>query len=757
MSRVYVLSPLFFSTFPYLRPNSLLCLCLSFSLFGSIATAQTTPDPLQRNYNAAHTFQLAGDYSQAAREYQNFLVLALRRIANIRANERDFKLADKLFASALAFAPSDPPLRLDHAILELREARVIDARNEVQSVLAEQPADARAHHLLGKIFFVQKDCANAIKELEIAVVAAPDFDTGYTLAICYLKEKELAKAKLMFEEMSLAAPPSGLAPAHMLFGRAYREANYLDQALDEFKKATVANPKLPKAHFSVALTYLTRDEESGFAAAKPELQAELQNNPDDYLSHYLLGYIAMKERDFDVAERQLSQAIKLNSDNPDAFMYLGQVYSDMNRPADAEPVLRKAIDLTKDESRNDYQISRVHYVLGRILLAKGNNIEGQHEIAKSEELRKQQKASSEQARDIVIKNGLPEDQEPQTEIVSIDEVSPVRKEDAETREYVEHLSGAVADSYNNLGVIYAQQKDFVGALENFRSAADWDSNLQTLDKNWGTAAFLAGRYDEAIPPLVRYLKTAASDERARQRLGMSYFMTGDYPDSRSTLQSLSSAALADPASKYAYGVSLIKTGDDDNGIRLLKELQGTAAESADLHLALGEALANEGGYPEAAREYQKALALQPGLPSAHYSAGLALLHTGQPKKAAEEFRAELSLNPNDVPSKYHLAYVLLQDQQIDEASSLLQQVIEADPKYIDAYYELGKLQLERGQLGDAIANLETGAKLDPEREYIHYQLSIAYRRTSRISEADREMKLYRSLKDKARGSGDAAH
>jgi Tfp pilus assembly protein PilF len=95
-------------------------------------------------------------------------------------------------------------------------------------------------------------------------------------------------------------------------------------------------------------------------------------------------------------------------------------------------------------------------------------------------------------------------------------------------------------------------------------------------------------------------------------------------------------------------------------------------------------------------------------------------------------------------------------QQKEEARGLLEQVIRDDPEHATAYYELGKLQLERGELRDATANLEAGVKIDPEADYIHYQLAMAYRRSSRIGDAEREIKRYQELKNRRRGR-DVSH
>jgi cytochrome c-type biogenesis protein CcmH/NrfG len=84
----------------------------------------------------------------------------------------------------------------------------------------------------------------------------------------------------------------------------------------------------------------------------------------------------------------------------------------------------------------------------------------------------------------------------------------------------------------------------------------------------------------------------------------------------------------------------------------------------------------------------------------------------------------------------------------------LREVIQQDPKRADAYYEMGKLQLEQGDAKGAVQSLEAAIKASPDSDYIHYQLAMAYRRDSRNEDAQREIKLYQSLKDRQRGHGD---
>jgi Flp pilus assembly protein TadD len=77
-------------------------------------------------------------------------------------------------------------------------------------------------------------------------------------------------------------------------------------------------------------------------------------------------------------------------------------------------------------------------------------------------------------------------------------------------------------------------------------------------------------------------------------------------------------------------------------------------------------------------------------------------------------------------------------------------VLSAQPNHANANYELGKILLDRGQLKEAVDHLETATRLSPQTDYMHYQLQGAYRKLQRMADADRELAIYRELKEKQR-------
>jgi len=122
--------------------------------------------------------------------------------------------------------------------------------------------------------------------------------------------------------------------------------------------------------------------------------------------------------------------------------------------------------------------------------------------------------------------------------------------------FMARAAPALADSYNNLGVIAAGQSEFATATGYFEKAAKWNPGLEGLDYNWGRAAFSARLYGQAVPPLGRYLAAHPQEEGARRVLGVSYFMLKDYAAVVRTLGPIAPSLNATPQLKDMYVQSM---------------------------------------------------------------------------------------------------------------------------------------------------------------------------------------------------------
>ena len=346
-----------------LRPlllSALLPVCACAAFFAS-QSENEPQDTLRVHYEAAGRYERAGDHEHAAAEYTAFLAAALHRIANGEAVVGRFEDAMPLFDEALRLAPRDNSLRLDYARVCLDAEKLAQAKTLAQDAVRSNPKDAQARFLLGGVLFHLEDYSAAKVQLEAAVAANSDFKTGYLLGRTYLILHEEPLARRLFDEM--AAGLGDTALIHIYFGRAYSLMDYPDQAVAEFKKAIARDGHAVDAHYYLALAYLRHDESAGYGKAIPEFQAEIKVNPNDVRSHYMLGYIALKQNRFAGAESELSQAAALQPQDLNTLLNLAEAYIGENDLKDAEATLRKAIQIAGNGPAKQ-QTGRAHYLLG---------------------------------------------------------------------------------------------------------------------------------------------------------------------------------------------------------------------------------------------------------------------------------------------------------------------------------------------------------------------------------------------------------
>jgi tetratricopeptide (TPR) repeat protein len=752
---------LFHAGFPGFASRLAVPLLLSAFLMPGFSAAQQAPqtpqasDPLDQHYSAAQTFQLGGDLERAEAEYHQALALALQRMGDLLASERnDSEEAVHALQDAVAADPAYADARIDLAMVYFRAGHLDKAATEAAVVVKADPHNARALQVLGNVEFAQGNFAAAADHLHSALVIQADFGTAYSLALAYLSQHKLSETKLLFDELlnDMGSTPQ----LHVLLGRAYRETGYLDDAIREFKKAIELDPHYPRVHYYLALAYLAQGEKERFPTARPLFEQELAINPKEFFSTFFLGVIHLEDRDFPAAEEYLKKAVQLQPENPDPLLYLGQEYVETNRPELAIAALKKSIDLTTDPSHNHYQVSKAHTMIGQILIKMGKQDEAEAELKRSQELRAkafQSDKETQDARETGQHELLPELQNGQEKPAFLESLPPL---DAAAQKQAQQLRATLAEilanAYNNLGVIQARHEQYGQAATYFAKASQWKPDLPGLDRNWGLAGFRAQRFDEAIAPLERQVARQPGDTKARDALGVSYFMTEKFAKTVEVFQPELADLPDDPGVLYPLGVSLVHAGDSATASRVFQRMIEKNPNVAEIHVLLGQADADQNQYTPAIAEFSRALELDPKIEGAHFGWGIILLHQGKVDDAVREFRAELAAHPADARAKYHLAYGLLMQQQKDQAFTLLSEVVRDKPDYADAQYQLGKMLLERGDVKGAIQRLEVAVHLDPTKDYSYFQLSAAYRRDGRLEDAQHALQDYQKLKEKERGT-----
>jgi tetratricopeptide (TPR) repeat protein len=663
---------------------------------------------------------LKGAIAAIVKQVVEAIAIGLDHLGNLRAARQDYPGAAQLLQKAVAADPDDPDPAVDLAITELYSGDMPKAEKDAKAVLQRNPDHSRALALRGKIDFLQGNYQAAADELHAALGLTTDFDIAYNLALADLELKKTSLATVLFDEMKNSLPET--ARLHVLIGRAFLATSYPQLAAREFERASTLDPKYPDVHYYLGLA-------SVLSAQAPDVSS---NESQSLIAK---------------AETSLQQAVRLQPQDARASLYLAQCSASEQQWAKAADSYRSVIKLTPAAQQMDTAMTGAYDGLAEALRKLDKNEEAAVESAKAQGIRAkpQRDGASAAGSDAAKATGDSNQQELHSMMLRPGDSEP-HAANAEAA-YTKSVSLLLGQAYHNLAAIDARASRYAQATEEFSEAAKWDPSVPRLDRNWGVAAFRAEKYEEAAAPLERELRRTPNDLSIREMLGLCYYMGDKFAESAATLRPVVDQLSDNAGLLYAAGVSLVRSGDAKNGARVFSRMLEKDQNVPAVHLVLGQAYAQEQSYPEALAEFARALQLDPHIAEAHYASGIVALKQGKLDSSADQFQQELSVNPGYIPAQYQLGYVRLQMHQTDAAIPLLQDVVSRQPNHSDAHYELGKALLEQGKVKDAIQDLETSIHLHPT-DYAYYQLSLAYRREGRASDADQAMVMYQKFRPK---------
>ncbi len=671
--------------------------------------------------------------------------------------------ATALFHDSLRQQPS-PERQLEFASALLHSHHSAAALTEANAVLATEPDNVGALLTRGSALRDTGDQQEAITTLTRALQLRPDPNVLFALGATYLSLHQKDKAEVSFQHLIQATSRNPFW--YVAVGDAYRTAGYMDDAVQSFKTALTLDSKIPHGEFFLGLTYLEMNQWGPNPDSFAHLRRALELSPHDYFSNFYLGALESTEgSDLVASDRHLVAASTADPNQPEVWLYLGLNANREKRTANAKTYFQKAIKLTgNDEGRNNYQIRRAYFSLGRILEAEGDRTGGDALLARYKLA--QQAAVAESNRSIMQTEEGSMAAAPLSSLAATTpsalavEAAPVEGNQVQAAAEAK-LTALLAGSLNDLGTAEARQHEYEAALADFQQSEHWDATNSTTLRNLGTAAFRVGNSTEAARALRLYqdrlkAKQVPMDQHAQLLLAMSEFSLGHFPEAAKDFSPIEQLSVQDPTTAYSYAFSLARTGHAQEANHVALTLSGQSL-SRDLLPLVCHLFIDTEDYKDSQVCYRKALALEPTLALAHYEIGESLIHLDQPAEAIPELRAEMQQDAANPNVSTALAFALMQTSQKGEARDLLKRTVDAHPEHAEAQYEYGKLLLEDGQVKDSIAHLEASEHIDPSKDFVHYQLGTAYKRAGQTVEAEREFKAYRGIKDRNRDASAVPH
>ena len=184
-------------------------------------------------------------------------------------------------------------------------------------------------------------------------------------------EELLGVALVGQDEYAKAIPPlesatkldaRDLGSTYLLI-RSYIQTRQFDRAMDEFTRLEQLDPNSPWLHILRGQAY---DGLGSYEKARQEFEEAKEQLPGDATVRFSLGFMCWKLRDFEEAESELLETLRLDPRFLQAKFYLADSYLTELKPELALPILQ---DLVVDQPR-EYR-SRLD--LGKALAKLGRN------------------------------------------------------------------------------------------------------------------------------------------------------------------------------------------------------------------------------------------------------------------------------------------------------------------------------------------------------------------------------------------------
>ncbi|HLH09134.1 MAG TPA: tetratricopeptide repeat protein [Terriglobales bacterium] len=581
---------------------------------------------LQSRVEAASSAQQTGNPEAIAEANKRLAAFSLREMAQLRSVQELYPIAIELFKRSLALEPSIEAqygLAFDY----FRAGRPDEGLSSSDALIKADPKNATYWNLQGKLWMMKKNYNRAVDSLGKSLELQSDPEVAYTLATVLLQLKQKDKAAVLFSQMEQSA--GNKAPIYVMVGRAYETTGFSGDAEAEYKKAIAVDPKTSRGHYYLGLFYLTKNGFETTPQARQEFLAEVQENPTDFFGNYFMGYITSNEKNYAESDRYLKVAAAARPDWPEPYLYLGLNAYGRGDNAAAEQYLRKAIELTgKDEARNNYQIRRAYFTLGRILIIKGDKGEGTKYVERSKAIetklvvtgRQQQALANSEATGAATPNegppaaALPTVTNPaaplDTAVLAASKLSDRQKTQLAAAE--KELRTVLGNAYNDLGTAEARQKEYASALVNFQEAERWDPETPNVMRNIGRAAFLQQNYAESARALKVYVQQNPQDQRAQGMLALALFSIKNYSEAAPIFDRLGDQPMSDPFMAYAWATSLARTNNKQRASDILEKLTASPIPPPIL-VAAGRLYAELGDSSKAQTCYQKAKEEDPSI------------------------------------------------------------------------------------------------------------------------------------------------
>ena len=310
--------------------------------------------------------QQSGDSDTAIGEYRAYLrkvpdnVIARSNLGAALARAGRYDEAIEEYKRALEKDPANAPVRANLALAYYKSARIAEAAEEISKVVAAQPANRQAVLLLADCDLRLGENKKVIDLLSPLERQSPDDKAIiYMLGTALIRDDQLARGQTLVDRI---LRDGDSAEARLLLGATKMNAQDFAAALEDLKKATELNPRLPDVFSYYGLALLATGDMAGAAAA---FRQELESNPNDFVSNLQLGVVLKQDQKFGEARAFFGRALAIRPGDPGVRYQLATIDIEEGKLDAARTALERLVKESPQFTEAHVSLATVYYRLKR--------------------------------------------------------------------------------------------------------------------------------------------------------------------------------------------------------------------------------------------------------------------------------------------------------------------------------------------------------------------------------------------------------
>jgi tetratricopeptide (TPR) repeat protein len=308
------------------------------------------------------------------------------------------------------------------------------------------------------------------------------------------------------------------------------------------------------------------------------------------------------------------------------------------------------------------------------------------------------------------------------------------------------LAPHLAAAYNNLGMLYFNERDYEHAVDTLERGLKLHATMPTASAMLGLSYYQLGQNAKAEPLIKTALSSKPGDNQLELALAQVQIKQSEYQQAAATLNRFLERNPRDQEAWYLLGKTYLQMSQ--NALGKVNQIDPNSVVAHEITGEIDESMHN---YDLALVEYKKAIELAPNQPGIHLHIANAYWQMTNWEPAEKEFAAELAIDPNNCSAEWKLANSMLElNEPADKALAELNQSVERCPNLIQARVDRARALVRLDRQQEALPDLKLALNDNPNEPSIHFLLASVYRAAGDQAQAAEETKVYARLQREAR-------